>query len=137
MRSKVALIIVGLAVVFLFNGKKYDDAVTERLSTAVAVCLEGQSCGVSSMMMVASGSADLRSAEQVYAVGCAACHDAGVAGAPMKGNAAQWEPRIAKGIETLVTNAWQGIGGMPAKGLCSDCTMEEIEAAVNYMIESS
>jgi len=136
MRNKVALIVVGLAAVFLFNGKKYDEAVTERLSTAVAVCLEGQSCGASSMM-VANTSAEARSAEQVYTVGCAACHDAGVAGAPMIGNASQWEPRIAKGIETLITNAWQGIGGMPAKGLCADCTMEEIEAAVNYMIETA
>ena len=102
MRNKVALIVVGLAVVFLFNGKKYDEAVTERLSTAVAVCLEGQSCGVSSMMMVSSGSAEARSAEQVYSVGCAACHDAGVAGSPIRGNAAQWEPRIAKGIETCL-----------------------------------
>ena len=31
-----------------FNGKKYDEAVKERLSVLVRVCLEGEDCGVSS-----------------------------------------------------------------------------------------
>lgn len=137
MKNRVALVIVGLATVFLFNGKKYEEAVSERLSTTVAVCLEGQPCGVASMVTAARGSTQARSGEGVYVVGCAACHDSGVAGAPMKGNTAQWEPRKAKGIETLISNAWKGIGGMPAKGLCADCTMEEIEGAVRYMLESS
>ena len=137
MKNKPAFIIICFAAVFLFNGKKYEEAVSERLSTSVAVCLEGQSCGAASIVMTSNGSAAARSADQVYAVGCAACHDAGVAGAPMKGNVKQWESRIAKGIDVLVNNAWKGIGGMPAKGLCADCSMEEIEAAVNYMISSS
>lgn len=137
MKNKSAFIIICFAAVFLFNGKKYEEAVSERLSTSVAVCLEGQSCGAASIVMTSNGSAAARSADQVYAVGCAACHDAGVAGAPKKGNDKQWESRIAKGIDVLVNNAWKGIGGMPAKGLCADCSMEEIEAAVNYMISSS
>jgi cytochrome c5 len=49
------------------------------------VCLEGQSCGQATAMNVAAvGGA--RSAESIYTSGCAACHDGGVAGAPMMGN---------------------------------------------------
>ena len=31
--------------ILFFNGKKYDELVTQRLSTNIAVCLEGESCG--------------------------------------------------------------------------------------------
>ena len=65
----------------------------------------------------------------------AACHDAGVAGAPMTGNKSQWKSRQAKGYETLVNSVWNGMNGMPAKGLCIDCTKEEIEIAVQYMLD--
>ena len=77
-----------------------------------------------------------RSAEQIYTSGCAACHDAGVAGAPMLAVRSQWEQRLVKGTDMLINNAWSGIGGMPAKGLCSDCTKEEIGLAVEYMLDT-
>tara|TARA_B100000614_G_scaffold249244_1_gene257997 strand:+ start:843 stop:950 length:108 start_codon:yes stop_codon:yes gene_type:complete len=34
----------------------------------------------------------------------------------------------------LINNALSGIAGMPAKGLCGDCTKEEIGLAVGYML---
>jgi cytochrome c5 len=77
-----------------------------------------------------------RSAESIYTTGCAACHDGGIAGAPMMGNKSQWEARQAKGYETLVNNSYNGINAMPAKGLCADCTKEEIGLAVQYMLDS-
>ena len=46
------------------------------------------------------------------------------------------QARMAKGYEMLVTNAYNGINGMPAKGLCADCTKEEIGVAVQYMLDS-
>ena len=39
------LLVVTFTFALFFNGKKYDEMVTERLSTNVAICLEGQSCG--------------------------------------------------------------------------------------------
>ena len=39
----------------------------------------------------------------------------------------------AKGLQ----NAINGINTMPAKGLCFDCTDEDLRAIVEYMIESS
>ena len=52
------------------------------------------------------------------------------------GNKSQWEARQAKGYETLVNNSYNGINAMPAKGLCADCTKEEIGLAVQYMLDS-
>jgi cytochrome c5 len=135
MKKFIPIVVVTLAVVLFFNGKKYDDLVNSRLSSSIAVCLEGQSCGQATAMNVAVVGGG-RSAESIYTTGCAACHDAGVAGAPMMGNKSQWEARQAKGYETLVNNSYNGINGMPAKGLCADCTKEEIGIAVQYMLDS-
>ena len=77
-----------------------------------------------------------KSAQEIYDDGCAVCHDSGLAGAPMMGNKGQWEARQAKGYEMLVNNAYNGINGMPAKGLCADCTKEEIGIAVQYMLDT-
>jgi cytochrome c5 len=54
----------------------------------------------------------------------------------MMGNKSQWETRQSKGYEMLVNNAYNGINGMPAKGLCADCTKEEIGIAVQYMLDT-
>ena len=135
MKKFIPLFVVTLAVVLFFNGKKYDELVSSRLNSSVAICLEGQSCGQATAMNVAvTGGA--RSAESIYTSGCAACHDAGVAGAPMMGNKSQWEARQAKGYEMLVNNAYNGINGMPAKGLCADCTEEEIGRADQFMLDT-
>jgi pseudoazurin len=48
MKSKTLLIVLPLCFLFLFNGKKYDEAVKERLFLPVKMCLEGEDCGTSS-----------------------------------------------------------------------------------------
>ena len=58
----------------------------------------------------------------------------GAAGAPRTGDAQVWSARIAeKGMDTLVANAINGIGSMPPKGLCNQCTDAEIRDLVVYM----
>ena len=133
MKKFIPVFVVTLAVVLFFNGKKYDELVSSRLSSSIAVCLEGQSCGQATAMNVAAGGAS-RSAESIYSSGCAACHDAGIAGAPMMGNKAQWEARQLKNIK-CINNAYNGINGA-CKGLCTDCTKEEIGIAVQYMLDT-
>ena len=68
---------------------------------------------------------------------CQACHNYGVAGAPKTGDVAAWADRLTKGIETVYANAINGIGGMPAKGTCMDCSDDEIIATIDYMLENS
>jgi cytochrome c5 len=71
--------------------------------------------------------------EQQYNQYCSACHSTGAAGAPKKGDAASWEPRLAKGEQELVKSVREGIVGMPAKGLCQECTDEDFKALIQYM----
>lgn len=76
------------------------------------------------------------SGELVYEQRCAVCHKAGIAGAPKLGDGDAWASRTDKGLDTLVTNAIRGVGAMPPRGTCADCSDEEIAAAVGFMVDS-
>ena len=60
----------------------------------------------------------------------------GAAGAPKTGEASEWAARIDKGIDMLVTNAINGIGGMPARG-GSQFDDDQIRKAVEYILDQS
>lgn len=75
--------------------------------------------------------------ERVYMQNCWACHNSGAAGAPKVGNAADWGPRVQKGMDTLLANATNGLNAMPAKGLCFTCTEDDLKALIQYMVDSS
>lgn len=77
------------------------------------------------------------SGEAVYKQACAACHAAGVAGAPKLGDAAQWGGRISKGKDGLYASAINGMGLMPPKGGNLALSDEQVKAAVDYMVDSS
>lgn len=73
----------------------------------------------------------------VYRKYCRSCHQGGLANSPIFGNAEDWEPRTAKGREVLLQNTINGMPpGMPKKGLCTGCTDEELEDAIDYMIQA-
>lgn len=77
-------------------------------------------------------------AERTYMQSCFACHSSGAAGAPRVGNVEDWAARIEKGMDTLVLNTINGLGGvMPAKGLCFTCSDADLKAIVEYMVEKS
>ncbi|WP_137170411.1 cytochrome c5 family protein [Marinomonas sp. FW-1] len=78
-----------------------------------------------------------RSGETLYNRFCIACHMNGVAGAPKMGHAEDWQPRIEKGIDTLLKDATSGYKAMPPKGLCFDCSEDELRDAIQYMIDKS
>jgi cytochrome c5 len=69
-----------------------------------------------------------------YQMRCFACHGTGAAGAPVAGNADAWGERMAKGMEAVMTNAINGVGAMPARGLCMDCTDDHIRSLIDYMV---
>lgn len=75
--------------------------------------------------------------EKVYQQACQMCHEAGVAGSPMTGDATAWADRIAKGRDKLVENAINGIGVMPPKGGQSQLSDEDVAAAVDFLIQSA
>jgi cytochrome c5 len=53
------------------------------------------------------------------------------------GNAAAWEPRLAKGMDTLWEHTVNGFNAMPPKGTCMSCSDEELRAAMDYMVEEA
>ncbi|MFT5420003.1 MAG: cytochrome c5 [Candidatus Endobugula sp.] len=109
------------------------DDISARTSPMGSLCMSGEQCAAAPIV-VASGP---RSGEDIYGSKCIACHGSGAAGAPKLGDTAAWAARIGKGIDVLYTGAISGINGMPAKGLCMDCSDDEIKATVDYMLSQS
>tara|TARA_B100000575_G_scaffold233527_1_gene194982 strand:+ start:1570 stop:2157 length:588 start_codon:yes stop_codon:yes gene_type:complete len=62
MKNKNLLVILPLCFLILFNGKKYEEAVKERLFLPIKLCLEGQDCGTSSQasQMVTSTQTEIK-----------------------------------------------------------------------------
>ena len=85
----------------------------------------------------AAAPAEPRSGEAIYNSKCMACHTTGAAGAPKLGDAAAWAPRVAAGQDSLMANAINGLNAMPPKGLCMDCSDDEIMAAIDYIVANS
>ena len=90
---------------------------------------------------VAAASEPAADGQKVYQSGCIGCHGAGVAGAPMVGNASVWADRIAAGNDSLYANAINGLVGssgvMPAKGGNTTLSDAEVKAAVDHMVSQS
>ena len=67
---------------------------------------------------------------------CAVCHASGAAGAPKTGVIADWEPRMAKGMDVMVTSVDKGLNAMPPKGMCFDCSADDYKALIEYMAKA-
>ncbi|KMV28398.1 cytochrome c5 family protein [Photobacterium swingsii] len=105
-----------------------DEAIAERIKPVGSVYLEGDA-------PVVAAATGPRDGNTVYGTFCIACHGTGVMSAPKLGDAGDWSPRLAKGMDVLTDHAVNGFNAMPAKGSCMDCSDEEIVAAINHMIE--
>jgi len=91
-----------------------------------------------SSMSVASAAGDVadKSPDQLYQGACLACHSTGAAGAPKIGDAAAWKARLAKGLDSLVTSAINGIGAMPPRG-GSQYNDDQVRATIEYILSES
>ena len=70
---------------------------------------------------------------ELYNKSCLFCHASGAAKAPKTHDVAAWTPRIKKGMPALLSSVKNGIGVMPPKGLCMDCTDAEFTALIELM----
>jgi cytochrome c5 len=144
----IALIFVSRAIaattqhVVVAEDKAVIAAANERLSPAgkVAVSGEDNSALEAPAAATQAAAADL-TGEEAYTMACAACHGAGIAGAPKMGDKAAWAPRIAQGMPTLYKHAIAGFQGktgfMPAKGGRSDFSDKSVTNAVDHMVAAS
>lgn len=111
-----------------------DEAIAERLKPVGEVCIMGEECkGVGAVAVAAGGAA--RTADDIIAKHCGACHTAGVLDAPKIGDTAAWKARAeAKGgLDGILATAISGINSMPPKGTCGDCSDDELRAAIEKM----
>ena len=84
----------------------------------------------------AAGGAAGKSPEELYSSACLACHMTGAANAPKMGDAAAWAPRMARGLDALVSSAINGVGAMPPRG-GSQFGDDQIRAVVEYILDNS
>ncbi len=70
---------------------------------------------------------------QRWSSSCALCHVSGEAGAPIVGDAAAWQPRLAQGRDTLLTHTLEGLNDMPPLGYCMACEREDFIAMIDFM----
>ncbi len=140
----LVLIALAAAVGGTIDEKLYAAAQGER-DRAIAARVEpvgklnvGEAPAAAPATTVAAAAVD---GKGTYDSACAACHTAGVAGAPKLGDAAAWGERIAQGAEQLhlhAINGYQGkVGYMPPRGGNASLSDDAVKAAVDYMVEQS
>ncbi len=142
----ITIIIIGLAIIIAILSKvfassisndHYDQTKTEliekRISSSEKINLASNPTFKTKVVEVASS----RSGEEIYNSVCMSCHMSGAAGAPVTGKVDQWSDRLAKGTDTLYSNAINGIGVMPAKGGLMSLSDSDVKLAVDYMIDES
>ncbi|MDJ0906210.1 MAG: c-type cytochrome [Woeseiaceae bacterium] len=132
--------------VYTRDAAEFQAAVEERIRPVGQVYLPGEEQAAAAPTVETLPEPDpvatAMTGPQVYNAACNACHGNGVGGAPITGDVAAWEPRIAQGIDVLNDHAINGFDGdaitpMLAKGGRADLSDQEVIDAVAYMVEES
>jgi cytochrome c5 len=135
---------VARAVVYMANqgGAKFKEpeAPSAAAAAPAAVPTAAPASGTGPAQGPVPAVADASAGKALYNATCAACHGAGIAGAPKFGDKAAWAGRIAQGSTTLYEHAIKGFQGksgmMPPKG-GSTAPDADVKAAVDFMVSSS
>lgn len=133
----IILVIIAINLTSEVSEYKPEEVVLENIKPVGQVYIAGESEPEPEPAAAATAAAGPKSGDEVYNSSCVTCHGTGAAGAPKLGDAAAWAPRIAKGMDTLVSNATNGLNAMPPKGLCMACSDAELQASVEYMVSQS
>ena len=137
----VILIILATNLTSEVAEHKPEEVVVGNIKPVGSVSVAGESSPEPAPAMavaaVETAPAEPRSGESVYNKSCMSCHATGAAGAPKLGDAAAWAPRVAAGADSLWKNAVNGLNAMPPKGLCMDCSDDELKAAIDYIVMNS
>jgi cytochrome c5 len=126
-----SICLAGQACVGTVAGAMNEASVADAAEPAIEAAAEA--AADAAPMEVAAAATEFDAAG-AYQMSCNACHGTGAAGAPMLGDAAAWEARMEKGMEALMSNVINGVGAMPARGICMTCSDDDLQAIVNYML---
>ena len=133
--SKILITFLVAFFVLGINSSEAEEAIKKRIAPVGSVCVQGQDCA-NAVAAAAPISSALRTGEVVYVNACATCHSIGLAGAPKFADASTWGVRPDKGIAALTMSVKNGLNGMPPKGMCMDCSEDELSSAVQHMLDS-
>ncbi|MGB5721071.1 MAG: c-type cytochrome [Woeseiaceae bacterium] len=84
-----------------------------------------------------SGEVASLNGERAYSEYCAGCHETGMLGAPVAGDATDWGERSSLWDAVLLDHAITGYLEMPAKGGRGDLPEEVVRSAAEYMLRLS
>ena len=97
---------------------------------ALVAC--GRDTGPAAVVAAASA-APATELQALYDRSCATCHSIPASGAPQRGDAKAWKPRLAQGPDALLDHTINGYQAMPPLGACMDCDEQQFRALIAYM----
>jgi cytochrome c5 len=112
------------------------EAIEARIAPIGKVQIDKQPAATTSQAPASAHKAQHHLGKTLFESHCVLCHGNGIAGAPRFGNKADWEPRIKKKLALLLKHVNKGYHAMPAKGACLECSPNDLEAAIRYMIDN-
>ena len=115
----------------------HDPASFRRLWLPVLLTILAVGCGEGTGGDAAGEAVDAVPGEVVYLRSCYSCHASGAAGAPRTGDVQAWQARSERGWDALMATTLNGRRGMPARGLCRQCSDEDLALALGYMLQRS
>lgn len=132
------LIPVLVAALLVGCGKKEEQPPAAEVPATTAPVAEAPAAAPAETVQAAAGGDVLAKGEDTYKKSCAMCHQTGTAGAPLPGDKADWEARIAQGKDVLYQHAINGFTGskgiMPAKGGNANLSDDDVKAAVDFQV---
>jgi len=81
---------------------------------------------------------DANAGEKIFREYCASCHSAQPiieVHAPLINDKRVWNTKKKLGIPFLLKTTIRGIGAMPARGGCFECSDEQLKSAIQYMLQ--
>jgi cytochrome c5 len=105
-----------------------------RAQVAILIAFIGALIGSVAIVLADEPAKAPRTPDAILNQYCNVCHLTGWNGAPLSGDANDWQPRLSTGFDSLFKNAKQGINTMPPMGTCQDCTDAELQAAIRKML---
>ena len=78
-----------------------------------------------------------RSGEEIFRGFCRSCHTSRIIKAPNIGDSQAWKARIDQGNDKLLEHVINGYRGMPERGTCSNCSVDELRETIKYIVSKS
>jgi cytochrome c5 len=121
-------------------GVKHFHTVVEQESETVWVTEEVSPRYHSPAIFVKSIEGKPEQGAYIYDAFCSACHANPpdiMLQAPRISESQVWRGLLSQGKSKLLQSTIQGLGAMPARGGCFECSDAQLQAAIDYMLENA